>query len=241
MKGFFDIHCHILPGVDDGSGDLMTSMAMLKMEYGDGIRNIILTPHFRHSMFENRAGDLVRQFDILKNKAEEVFPDLSLYLGCEVHQSSDMADRLLDGKTLTMAGSDYVLVEFSGGDEKNLIRQRVREIQQCGFIPVLAHVERIETIRRELDFAVELKDVGVELQVNADTIIGKEGFFKKRFARQLMKEDLIDYVGSDAHGVKNRPPHMGECMRQIEKSMGKAYARHLLIENPSRILKNAAD
>ena len=143
MKGLYDIHCHILPGVDDGARNMEESLWMLNKEYQEGVRHVILTPHFRYDMFEPHMNIVTRQFMQLRRAAMNIGDEgMRLYLGCELHSSMDMVECLKKGRRLTLAGSRYVLVEFSNGDEKNYIEERVRSLLMNGFIPIIAHVER---------------------------------------------------------------------------------------------------
>ncbi len=236
MHGLFDIHCHIIPGVDDGSKSLEESIKMLEMEYKDGIRNIILTPHFRYDMFEASEETVQKQYARLVAAASERWADLKLYLGCELHTSMDMVECLRQGKRRTMAGSRYVLTEFSGGDGKTYVKERIQKLKFSGYYPIIAHVERYPSVRDDLDLIEELRNMGACIQVNADTISGKDGFGMKRFAKKLMKEDLLDFVGSDGHGAKSRTPDMGKAYAVVVKVMGQSYADHIFIENPSKII-----
>ena len=125
MKGLYDIHCHILPGVDDGARNMEESLWMLNKEYQEGVRHVILTPHFRYDMFEPHMNIVTRQFMQLRRAAMNIGDEgMRLYLGCELHSSMDMVECLKKGRRLTLAGSRYVLVEFSNGDEKNYIEER---------------------------------------------------------------------------------------------------------------------
>ena len=238
MTGIFDMHCHILPRVDDGSKSIEESLWMLKKEYDDGVRHIILTPHFRYEMFETPREKLEERFGELKALAEKELPsDLSLHLGCEIHTSMDMDECLKAGRRLTMAGSRYVLAEFSGNDIKLYIRERVEKLLMSGYKPILAHVERYRVIRDDPAFLAELRNQGAYVQVNADTISGRDGLGARWFAKKLMKDDLIDFVGTDGHNSKDRSPEMGKCVRQMVKVMGEEYARRVLIDNPADIIR----
>ena len=237
MQGLFDMHCHIIPGVDDGSKSMEESMEMLGMEYQDGVRNIILTPHFRYDMFEASDERVVKHFEKLKAAAAAKWKDLALYLGCELHTSMDMVECLRSGKRRTMAGSRYVLAEFSGGDNKIYVKERVQKLKLSGYYPIIAHVERYRAVRDDLDLISELRGMGAFIQVNADTISGKDGFGMKRFAKKLMKEGLLDFVGSDGHGSRERTPDIGRAYQQTIKVMGEAYAGRIFVENPSKIIR----
>ena len=157
MTGLYDIHCHLLPGVDDGAKSLEESKWLLRKEYDDGVRNIIVTPHFRYKMFEPPLEVIKRQFLRLQQAAEEVAGDLTLYLGCELHSSMDMVSCLRKGERLTMAGSRYVLVEFSYGDEKAYIKERVQQLKLNGYNPIVAHVERYPQVIKQLELQIQLK------------------------------------------------------------------------------------
>ena len=173
MKDLFDVHCHMVPGVDDGASDLEESLAMLKMEYRDGVRNIIVTPHYRRRMFETPAKKVHEQFQKLQEAAKKEYPDLSLYLGCELHSNMDLQEILEKRKYVTMAGSSYVLLEFSEGDSAQHIRERVYNVLSCGYEPIIAHVERYQATVKDVGFSGDLVDMGAKLQVNVESILGK--------------------------------------------------------------------
>ena len=236
--GLYDMHCHILPEVDDGSRSMEESLKILEMEYNDGVTRILLTPHFRYDMFETPLEKIREQYAALTAKVGERWPDMDLRLGCELHRSLDMAECLQEGKRLTLNGSRYVLLEFSGRDPRSMIFDRTRDLLNAGYIPILAHVERYPPLHDNPGLLAELKDMGAYLQVNADTISGKDGIRQKWFARKLMKKDLIDFVGSDGHDLGRRAPHMGECAEKLIRWGGEDYARHLLCENPKMILED---
>ena len=236
MKGLYDIHCHILPGVDDGARNMEESIWMLNKEYKEGVRHVILTPHFRYDMFEPHMNIVTRQFMQLRRAAMNIGEEgMKLYLGCELHSSMDMVECLKKGRRLTLAGSRYVLVEFSNGDEKIYIEERVRSLLMNGFIPIIAHVERYKATRNDLGFLTELKDMGAHIQVNADTISGQDGFGAKTFARKVMKMGLLDFVGSDGHRQTERIPEIGKCVAKMEKTMGSEYVKKIFIRHPHKI------
>lgn len=237
MKNLFDIHCHILPQVDDGARNMDMALKMLKMEYDDGVRSIILTPHFRCEMFETPQEKIEDQFARLKEKAEQRFQGLQLYLGCEFHANMTMSETLLCRERPSMAGSDYVLTEFSSGADLAFVKERIYDLVSHGFLPIIAHVERYSQLRKDLGNLEMLRDIGAFLQVNAGSILGEEGFAVKRFCRKLLKEDLLNFVGTDCHRTDRRVPNLGVCAAYMEKKMGTAYAERILIRNPRRIIE----
>ena len=223
-KGIYDIHCHIVPGVDDGATDIEETGKLLRMEYEQGVRTIIATPHFRFRMFETSAEKVKEQFKLMEKAAAEVASDLHVYLGCEFHTNMEMISMLRENKVMTMAGSRYVLTEFSHNSEEN-------------YIPIVAHIERYEATRTSMDFVEELVDMGVCMQINADSITGKDGFFTKRYCNKIMKDGLLHFVGSDCHNSAKRSSRIGEAYRMVSAKFGQDYADELFIHNPAEILK----
>lgn len=145
-KGIYDIHCHIVPGVDDGATDIEETGKLLRMEYEQGVRTIIATPHFRFRMFETSAEKVKEQFKLVEKAAAEVASDLHVYLGCEFHTNMEMISMLRENKVMTMAGSRYVLTEFSHNSEENYIRERLSTLLSGGYKPIVARFFSKETI-----------------------------------------------------------------------------------------------
>ena len=237
MTGLWDIHCHILPGVDDGAADFKEACRMLYKEYKEGVRNVILTPHFRKEMFEPSQDLVKRQYLKLRKLAGELLPDMKLYLGCELHASMEMEQKLQSGEYLTMAGTRYVLVEFRNGSKSSYIKERIRQLAAYGYKPIVAHAERYQAVYGDLEFLEELKDMGALIQMNADSIIGKDGIRMKAFCKKVIRQDLLDFVGTDGHGMKHRIPEVQACFERLEKLMGREYAEEIFIDNPGRIVK----
>ena len=234
--GLIDIHCHIIPGVDDGAESLEDAVRMLRMEYAQGVRKIIATPHYRKLYFETPAEIIKRQFGLLKRAAAAAEIDIELYLGCEFHVNMDMVEILKERETSTLAGSRYVLSEFSGNSELSFIRERIYSLLSGGYRPVVAHVERYRAARDDISLIEEIKEMGALIQVNADNILGKEGFGTGRFCRKLLKEGLADFVASDCHGSERRITRLGEAFDYVRRKYGSFCAGRLFIENPQRII-----
>lgn len=237
-EGLFDIHCHIIPEVDDGASNHEEMQKLLQMEYEQGVRNIIVTPHFRTQMFETPLEQVRKQFACVQRALQESGYDINIYLGCEFYANMDMIEMLKAGKISTMAGSDYVLVEFSGSADASYIKERIYSLHANEYKPVIAHIERCDKLRKDMEFVAELVEMGAYMQVNANSIIGKNGFGMKQYCKKLMKYDLIHFIGSDCHNSDKRIPRIGEAYHYVSKKMGKAYADQIFIENPKKIIDN---
>lgn len=238
MSGFYDIHAHILPCVDDGAEDLKETVKILRMEYEDGVRIIFATPHYRRRMFETSREEMEKQYKIVKKEAEKIGNGMRILLGCEFHANMDMVEMLDAGKYPTMGESRCVLTEFSEASEIRQIQERCYELLSHGYEPIIAHAERYPAIRKNMDALEQLVDMGVYIQMNAGSIVGEEGFGTKRFCKKAMKKDLLHFIGSDAHNVKDRKPLLGKCAEHMEKVMGKDYMKKILIENPLSIIED---
>lgn len=237
MKDLYDIHCHILPGVDDGAKDMEMAVKMIEQEKKAGVETIILTPHFRKEMFETPMEKIYDAFDALAYEVRDM--KVHLYLGCEFYASTDMTKILDKGMRPTLAGSPYVLTEFSTNTPQAFIKERTNALLISGYRPIIAHIERYRAMRKDLAFIEELIEMGCEMQVNADSIIGKDGFAAQRFCKNLIQADMLHYVGSDAHNMKRRASHIGECCEYLKKNMGRVYTGHIFRDNPRKILESA--
>ena len=230
-----DIHCHILPGVDDGAPDMETSRAMIRDAYEQGVRYIIATPHYRPEMFEPSMKKVIRVYHELRDYAEEV--GIGLRLGCEYYRNEQMIRHLDKKLRPTMLGSRYVLTEFSTNDSFVTVRNYIYELITKGYRPIVAHVERYFCCQ-EPERILELKKLGAQIQVNADSVLGYEGHKIKKFCAGLMKYYLVDFIGSDAHNLEGRKMNLGKCATYVRKKMGQDYAEEIFVDNPRRIWKS---
>ena len=230
-----DIHCHILPGVDDGAPDMETSRAMIRDAYEQGVRYIIATPHYRPEMFEPSMKKVIRVYHELRDYAEEV--GIGLRLGCEYYRNEQMIRHLDKKLRPTMLGSRYVLTEFSTNDSFVTVRNYIYELITKGYRPIVAHVERYFCCQ-EPERIQELKKLGAQIQINADSVLGYEGHTIKKSCAGLMKDDLVDFIGSDAHNLEGRKMNLGKCAAYVRKKMGQDYAEEIFVDNPRRIWKS---
>lgn len=241
MIGIIDVHCHILPGVDDGAQSFEESKQMLEVEYKEGVRAIFATPHFRRHMFECSMDKIEQQYQKVKEIAAGIGDGMDVFLACEYHVNMEMVENLNNHVRPTMAGSPYVLAEFSGDSEFSFIRERTYDLVSNGYKPILAHVERYRCLVEKTEHIEELVRLGAYMQVNTGSVIGEDGWKVKRFCKKMMQENLLHFVGSDAHGMRHRTPCMDPCVQYMKKKMGEAYTKKILIDNPSAILKSMSN
>ena len=230
-----DIHCHLLYGVDDGAEDRQVSAAMLRDAAEQGIQAIILTPHYRQGMFKYPLEEIRAAYEDIYSEAEKL--GVMVYLGCEYHADGDTGENFKNGRCLTLADSDHVLVEFKYESSIGFIRNTLNDLLAHGYTPVIAHAERYGPFIKEPELLRQMRDMGVMVQINAGSVIGREGFKTKRLCKRIIKEHLVDIVASDSHNMTDRKNRMKECFEYIVKKYGEERAERLLCTNPGKILE----
>lgn len=238
MINKIDIHSHILPGIDDGAGTMEESVQMLKRAAQEGISEIIVTPHFHyrrgHAAPQKVQTVLAELQDVIKKENIKI----RLYAGNELYYTHELLEIVKNGEALTMAGTDYVLLEFSAETEKRRIQNAVYDFLSEGYLPIVAHIERYQAFAENQEFAEELSKMGAYYQVNADSLSGKFGWKMKHFARHMVQSGLVQFVATDAHDLKHRLPVYGKAEEWMRKKIGEFETQQLLVENPKKLLQN---
>lgn len=232
-----DIHNHILWGVDDGSPDLLTSVKMLKLAQAAGTTDMILTPHNKPNRRNIYVTEMVEQIEKLRKIMKEQKIDINIYPGNEIYYRMDVAERLSIGKAATMAGSKYVLLEFNPMDEWDYIRHGVDDMLAQGYFPIIAHVERYANVMKD-DRAKELKQKGCYLQINASSVLGELGWGTKKNCKDMLKNNLVSFIASDAHEDKKRTPNLDKCVKYISKKYGEDFAEKIFATNPLKVIND---
>ena len=212
-----DIHNHILYGVDDGSKDLDMSLAMLKEEMEQGVSTIYLTPHQNQ---QTLTGPLLKErYQSFLLELKEKGIDMDIRLGAEIYYYPGLKQDLLSGKALTMDESKYVLVEFSTRTEAN-VSEIVYELVMAGFTPIIAHIERYPYLKKEDYF--DIKEAGGLIQINSSSF---SHFFSRGLIKYLLKNDLVDYVATDAHDNSKRKVDFSFVHSYIKKKYPELYTK----------------
>lgn len=236
--GYVDVHCHVLPGVDDGSSNMEESLEMLKIAMENGISDVIVTPHYKHGRVGTPREDVGKMTEQIMKQAKLSGIDVRLHPGTEIFYHSSLEERLESGWLSRMNDTDFILVEFSPMDPFRYVRNAMDELLSLGYRPILAHVERYQCTLGQIENVRLLHEMGCKIQVNAASIAGNLGFKVKHYAKKLLKEELIDYVGTDAHDAKVRKPEMKKCVEVIHKTCSPEYADEILFENAMRDFLN---
>lgn len=231
-----DLHCHLLPDIDDGPADWDTSLRMIRMARADGVRAAITTPHWNG--LADGADRATARFDECVRRIAEQQLDFQLHLGQEVILVPELVDALRSGRALTLAGSSYVLLETAQLEHGSFHHQALFQLQTAGYRIVLAHPERVRSWHRSWDTLRELIDRGCYVQLNAGSLSGGFGSDVRRAAEELLRRGWVSLLASDAHSETARPPGLSDARARASELMGEAGAERLVQENPARVLCN---
>ena len=233
-----DIHCHIVPNIDDGAKNLEDALEMAKIAYSEGIRKIVNTSHY-HPNFEYINGkelfEHVREFnDILKSNNI----DIEVLLGNELYYSDDIIEIIEQKEFYTLNNSKYLLIEFPPLRFPKNIVDIVYEIKLRGYIPILAHVERYKEVQENVNIIYDCINEGALIQVNSSSIIGKNGNEIERVSKILLENNMIHFVATDAHSSTRRRPIINETYDYIARKYGDEKAEMLFIKNPNEVIED---
>jgi protein-tyrosine phosphatase len=232
-----DIHAHILPGVDDGAKTLEEALGTLMEAQRQGIESIIVTPHYHPGRYIVTPAQIREKLALLRSECKKRNIRVELYPGQECCYYSGLPEELLKGNVLTMAGSRYVLVEFEPDCLYSYLAGGLRELQSCGYQPILAHFERYQCLHEQKRL-YDLKEQGVFLQMNFDTLLlGGTIFFRNPW-RRVIEDGLVDYLGSDCHGTHFRPLQVQKALRRLSIWADSDFMEEMLYGRAADLLKS---
>ena len=232
-----DIHCHILPGLDDGPAAHDEAVAMAELAVREGIDTIIATPHYGKADYWIDASSAQAAVSSFNGLLQNRNIPLNVLTGQEIRLNATLLDHLEDGKLLPLATSAYILIEFpSRLIPKNTISV-LHELQVLGYTPVLAHPERNMEIMRNPQIIRELYEYGALFQMTAGSITGRFGNTIQRVSKQMLKEYDIHFIASDAHHPTQRPFQLQAAYEIINQQLGSDYT-HQLQHNAQQVINN---
>lgn len=230
-----DIHSHVLPGVDDGSPDFEVSLAMLAMAAEHGTTAIVASPH---SNLEYRW-DEERNRQLLAELRARNQSQIEIHLGCDFHLSyENIEDALRNPRKYTIAGTRYLLVEFSDYLIFPNTSQIFADLLAAGMVPIMTHPERNALLQQRLPALTEWVQMGCAIQVTAQSVLGDFGKRARKFSETLLDSGLVHFIASDAHDLERRPPILEDCYPVIRKGWGEESAERLFRLNPAAVLAN---
>ncbi|MFC4633326.1 tyrosine-protein phosphatase [Dokdonia ponticola] len=195
-SGTPEMHCHVLPGIDDGAKDATTSIELINTYKSLGCTRIIATPHTMSGIYDNTPNSIKDSYNSIKNQIE----GLKLSFSSE-YMLDEKFDSLLSSNTIIPLYENYVLVEMSYFQPPENINEIIFKIGTLGYIPVLAHPERYAYYHKQPDIFKDFKSRGCLLQLNALSLSEHYGTSSQKVALKLLKDGLYDFIGIDTHKV----------------------------------------
>lgn len=239
-----DIHCHLLPGLDDGATTLDDALALARVAVADGISCSVMTPHIHPGRWENDAAGIARATAAFAAALEQHAIPLQLRHAAEV-RLTDLIFGQLEAQVLPFlgehAGESLLLLEFPHGQLIPGSDRLVSWLRRHGIRPVLAHPERNKSIMRNPELLQPFLAAGCLLQVTAASLTGGFGDAAERVALQLLDAGQITFVASDAHNLKSRQPRLSGARALVAARMGEAVAQQLFEDNQRKYLQLEAE
>jgi protein-tyrosine phosphatase len=232
-----DIHCHLLPGLDDGPESLEMSVAMCEMAIADGITHVIATPHadssyaFQPDLIRRRRDELQARFE----------GRIELATGCDFHLSFENIEDLRPYPAkYTLNQKRYLLVEFNDYSIPPAMDQTLHHLQLYGATPIITHPERNPLIRNNTERLYRWIRTGCYVQITAQSILGKFGAQAMTMAESWLKDGAVHFFASDAHNLTSRPLQLKEAYAKVASKNGKDVAEGLFVENPRAVFDGEA-
>ena len=234
-----DLHCHLMPGVDDGSKTLNETLAMFENAVTSGVTDMVLTPHYikgtKYSL-DNEAKSKITA--ILREALRRSEIDINISFGNEVYLDDKLPEMLECGEISTLNNSRYLLVELPVASEAKNAGNVFFRLRSQGITPVIAHPERYAYIQKHPEKVLEYTKLGCLLQGNYMSLLGKYGRKAEKTLKTLLKEDVIAFLASDVHHETNEY-HLPEAERKVLKIVrSEDKVQKLFIENPEKVIKD---
>lgn len=238
-----DLHCHYLPGVDDGAGDLETGIALVRAAAENGIREAVLTPHILAGCWNNRRTSLEPRFDAFRRAIVEAGIDIALHLGAELHLLPESLALFEAGEVPALGaweGRRVILLELPDAGIPVGAINAVEFLLQRGAIPMIAHPERNKDVMRSTAKIEPFLRAGCLLQLTAASVCGWFGKHAHQSALALLDAGWVTVVATDAHNLRYRPPVLAEARHVLRTRYGFEAAELLTQLNPAAIIAGRA-
>ncbi|MCA9119947.1 MAG: hypothetical protein H6822_00715 [Planctomycetaceae bacterium] len=232
---FVDIHCHLVPGIDDGAKSWQESLAMARMAVADGISTIVVTPH-QLGGYAHNSGDLVRHRTIeLQQELDAHNVPLKVLPGADVRIDNGMIEGLKNGSVLTLGDHRrHVLLELPH-EMYFPLEPVLDDLARIGIVGILSHPERNQGLLKQASIVEKLVDYGCLMQVTAGSLTGTFGPSSQEMAEWMLNEGLVHFLSTDAHGPRSRRPLLGRAFEHAARMVGEQVAIDLCCRNPAAI------
>lgn len=232
-----DIHHHLLPGLDDGSTDLETSVAMARMAAEDGITHIVATPHSNDRYRFNRQTN-EDMLDTLRERLAREGVSITLGSGCDFHLSYDnIQDARNHPHKYSINGKEYLLIELADHAIPPQIDDSFYDLRLAGLTLILTHPERNPTLQRDHARLKAWIQQGMLVQITTSSVVGQMGQTAEKMAHKLLSDRWVHFLATDAHNTTRRPPKMRAAFDVVAGKYGADYAQAICKDNPLAVFE----
>lgn len=235
MNTMVDLHCHLLPGIDDGSKDIASSLELAQQAVSNGITHVLATPHHLDNQYINHAVDVVKRTEVFQKRLILEGISLKVFPSQEIHINGDLLKHYDD-----LLGIDvkkhYVLLELPHSNVPQYTKQMIFDLKKYGSTPVIVHPERNTEIQENLDLLYEFIEAGALAQLTSTSYIGGFGEHVAKISDKLVKHNLVQVFASDAHALQGRGFTMREAFDKLRADFGAEKASEF--ENNAERLLN---
>jgi len=233
-----DLHCHLLPGIDDGAVDLDDSFAMARCAVADGIKVTACTPHIFPGLYENKGPEIRKAIADLQTRLDEADIPLKLVTGADVQLAVELSAGLKSGRILSLNDSRYFLFEPPHHTAPPRLEETVFNVMAAGWHPVVTHPERLHWIETHYETMQRLAHAGAWMQLTSGSVTGRFGRRAKYWSERMLDEGLVHILATDAHNMRNRSPRLAEARDLVAERLGEEAANDMVVTRPQGILDN---
>ncbi|MHB8882366.1 MAG: tyrosine-protein phosphatase [Thermodesulfovibrionales bacterium] len=231
-----DLHCHLLPGLDDGAQDLTMSLEMARIAVADGISRIIATPHYSHNNRTLRTG-ITSAVQLLQEALQASGIQLGVSAGAEIELTPEVFRAVEERDLITLHGSRYFLLELPDLLPP-VLETFMFKARMSGYVPVISHPERNYSLLVSKEKLQRLRDAGALFQVTAMSITGEFDEQIQRYAEMMLRGGYVDFVASDGHDSSYRLPRLSAAAAEVRRLLGEAACSRIFSENPRYVLED---
>ncbi len=228
----YDLHCHILPKIDDGAGDLSIALEMARIAVDDGITHLACTPHIYPGLFDNNLEGIAGAVWSFRGELDVLGIDLELAPGADIQVVPELVENLRCGVFPTLNQSRYFLFEPPHHVPLVNFDRFVLDALGAGFVPVITHPERLGWIKGHYREFVSAAQEGAWIQLTAGSLTGRLGKAAKYWGEKMLGDGIVHLLATDAHNCNSRPPLLAEAELIARKHVGKEEAARLVLDRP---------
>lgn len=234
-----DLHCHLLPGLDDGAVDRAESIEMAYQAYSEGVITIACTPHRYPGLYPNTTAKIRNACHALQQELQARALPIQLVVGGDLHLTPQLLDEVRRGIAPTLNNSRYLLLELPHHLCPQQWLSQLQDFLHAGYIPLLTHPERLSWLNEHsMQQLYQALRLGAWLQITGDALFGRFGRRAQYWADYLLGEGLVHVIASDAHDTLARPPRLQAAYERAAALLGPEEAEQLLSLRPQAILDN---